>query len=46
MSCVMQDPIQTKPKGDLMSLISLWAFALAFGTIAVVTVGTFPNVPW
>ena len=46
MSCVMQDPVPTKPKDDFMSSISLWAFALAFATIAMVVVGTLPNIPW
>ena len=42
----MYDPVQSKTKGDLMTSLSLWAFALAFGTIAFVVVGTFPHVPW
>jgi hypothetical protein len=39
------DPVQTKPKHDVMSFVSLWAFALAFGTIVMVVVGTFPHAP-
>jgi len=35
----------TKPKRDVMSFVSLWAFALAFGTIVMVVVGIFPHVP-
>lgn len=42
----MYDPFQNKSKDDLVSSLSLWAFALAFGTIAFVVVGTFPHTPW
>ena len=31
----MQDPVPTNPKDDFMSSLSLWAFALAFATIAI-----------
>jgi hypothetical protein len=42
----MQNPVQEKLKDDFVSSISLWAFALAFGTIAMVVVGTLPHAPW
>jgi hypothetical protein len=46
MGRIMQNPVQEKPKDDFVSSISLWAFALAFGTIAMVVVGTLPHAPW
>jgi hypothetical protein len=47
MSRVMQDPLSPKkPENDLTSLVTACAFALAFGTIAMVVVGTLPHVPW
>jgi hypothetical protein len=42
----MQDPVQEKAKDDFLSSVSLWAFALAFGTIAMLVVGTLPHAPW
>jgi hypothetical protein len=42
----MQNPVRTKPKDDVMSSVNLWAFALAFATIALVVVGTLPHTPW